>query len=162
MVEKHGVNANELSVLWGNSQNRLCWRTIADAFQLVLSSSATVHHQASCAGMRMLEKYGVTANELRVVGGGSKNPLWRRIIADAFQLPLRFPAEPESAALGGALQAAAVCAGVPVAEYVAKNEPPCEEEVNISPFWILCIVGKQESSLNCQILRTLWHHNSLY
>ena len=82
------------------------------------------------AGMRMLEKYGVTANELRVVGGGSKNRLWRRIIADAFQLPLRFPAEPESAALGGALQAAAVCAGVPVAEYVAANEPPCEEEVS--------------------------------
>ncbi|CAK0770836.1 hypothetical protein CVIRNUC_003807 [Coccomyxa viridis] len=79
-------------------------------------------------GMRMLEKYGVTAKELRVVGGGSKNRLWRRIIADAFQLPLRFPAEPESAALGGALQAAAVCAGVPVAEYVAENEPPCEEE----------------------------------
>ena len=80
----------------------------------------------------MLEKYGVTAKELRVVGGGSKNRLWRRIIADAFQLPLRFPAEPESAALGGALQAAAVCAGVPVAEYVAEHEPPCEEEVGCS------------------------------
>ncbi|KAK9901627.1 hypothetical protein WJX75_005679 [Coccomyxa subellipsoidea] len=79
-------------------------------------------------GMRMLEKYGVSARELRVVGGGSKNRLWRRIIADAFQLPLRFPAEPESAALGGALQAAAVCAGVPVADYVAQNEPPCEAE----------------------------------
>jgi sugar (pentulose or hexulose) kinase len=38
------------------------------------------------AGMRMLEKYGVSARELRVVGGGSKNPLWRRIIADAFQV----------------------------------------------------------------------------
>lgn len=81
------------------------------------------------AGMRMLEKYGVSARELRVVGGGSKNRLWRRIIADAFQLPLRFPAEPESAALGGALQAAAVCAGDPVADYVANNEPPCEAEV---------------------------------
>ena len=31
----------------------------------------------------------MSAVELRVVGGGSKNPLWRRIIADAFQLPLR-------------------------------------------------------------------------
>ena len=86
----------------------------------------------------MLEKYGVTANELRVVGGGSKNRLWRRIIADAFQLPLRFPAEPESAALGGALQAAAVCAGVPVAEYVAENEPPCEQEVSRPRFPLLC------------------------
>ena len=82
----------------------------------------------------MLEKYGVSARELRVVGGGSKNRLWRRIISDAFQLPLRFPAEPESAALGGALQAAAVCAGVPVADYVAQNEPPCEAEVMCTPF----------------------------
>lgn len=47
------------------------------------------------------------------------------------QLPLRFPEEPESAALGGALQAAAVCAGVPVAEYVAANEPQCEAEVRV-------------------------------
>ena len=31
----------------------------------------------------------MSAVELRVVGGGSKNPLWRQIIADAFQLPLR-------------------------------------------------------------------------
>ena len=146
----------------GNSENCLCWRTIADAFQFLLNSSATVHREASCAGMRMLEKYGVTANELRVVGGGSKNRLWRRIIADAFQLPLRFPAEPESAALGGALQAAAVCAGVPVAEYVAENEPPCEEEVSISPFRIMCSPDKQDSSFNCHILQTLWCHNSLY
>lgn len=39
-----------------------------------------------------------------MVGGGSQNKLWRRIVADAFQLPLRFPAEPEAAALGAALQ----------------------------------------------------------
>lgn len=89
------------------------------------------------------------AEELRVVGGGSSNPLWRRIIADSFQaravrdrlarsqccaahhlgavrrcrladlrcnharspaaqVRLRFPLEPEAAALGGALQAAAI------------------------------------------------------
>lgn len=36
-----------------------------------------------------MEGYGMSAVELRVVGGGSKNPLWRQIIADAFQLPLR-------------------------------------------------------------------------
>lgn len=30
------------------------------------------------------------AQELRLVGGGSRNELWRQIIADAFQLPVRW------------------------------------------------------------------------
>lgn len=77
----------------------------------------------------MLKKYGVTANELRIVGGGSKNRLWRRIIADSFQLPLRFPTEPESAALGAALQAAAVHVGMPVNDFVESHAPPLEDEV---------------------------------
>ncbi|KAK9806681.1 hypothetical protein WJX73_007526 [Symbiochloris irregularis] len=80
-------------------------------------------------GMDMLKGYGVTAKELRIVGGGSKNRLWRRIIADAFQLPLRFPTEPESAALGAALQAAAVHEGVPVADFVQSHSPPLADEV---------------------------------
>eukprot|EP00891_Asterochloris_glomerata_P002943 jgi/Astpho2/2943/Aster-01085 len=84
----------------------------------------------SCAtGMKMMESYGLKAKELRVVGGGSKNRLWRRIIADSFQLPLVFPTEPESAALGAALQAAAVQSGVPVAEFVQGHSPPLAEEV---------------------------------
>ena len=81
------------------------------------------------AGMKLLQAYDVSANELRVVGGGSKNRLWRQIIADSFQLPLRFPTEPESAALGAALQAAAVHAGASVADYVLTNEPPLADEV---------------------------------
>ena len=32
---------------------------------------------------------GLEVKELRLVGGGSKNRLWRRIVADAFQLPVR-------------------------------------------------------------------------
>lgn len=80
------------------------------------------------AGMRRLQDYGLAATELRVVGGGSNNKLWRRVVADAFQLPLRFPAEPEAAALGAALQAAAVHSGTPVADYVAAHPPPLEPE----------------------------------
>ena len=44
-------------------------------------------------------------DSLRLVGGGSKNPLWRQMVADALQVPVTLPEEPESAALGGALQA---------------------------------------------------------
>ena len=56
--------------------------------------------------------------------------LWRRIIADSFQLPLRFPTEPESAALGAALQAAAVHAGQPVADFVQSHQPPLSDDVS--------------------------------
>eukprot|EP00887_Chlorella_sp_A99_P008128 scaffold12.g8128.t1 len=89
------------------------------------------------AGLRRMEAHGVRPAELLVVGGGSQNRLWRRIIADAFQLPLHFPAEPETAALGAALQAAAVCTGEPVAEYImqhhATSSPPPLEEESVAP-----------------------------
>lgn len=77
-----------------------------------------------------MEGYGVKAQEIRVVGGGSKNRLWRRIIADSFQLPLRFPTEPESAALGAALQAAAVHAGVATPEFIDSHSPPLADLVS--------------------------------
>jgi xylulokinase len=75
-------------------------------------------------GASRLAALGLPARELRVVGGGSRNPLWRRILADAFGAPLRFPAEPESSALGAALQAAAVASGTPVARFVRDHPPP--------------------------------------
>lgn len=81
------------------------------------------------SGLKLMEAYGVSAQELRLVGGGSKNQLWRRIIADSFQLPIRFPVEPESAALGGALQAAAVYNQEPVADYITAHEPGTTDEV---------------------------------
>jgi xylulokinase len=82
------------------------------------------------AGLKKMESYGVKATEIRVVGGGSKNRLWRRIIADSFQLPLRFPTEPESAALGAALQAAAVHAGVATPEFIDSHSPPLADLVS--------------------------------
>lgn len=48
----------------------------------------------------------------------------------AAQLPLRFPAEAESAALGAALQAAAAFNGADVGSYVSTEaEPPLLPEV---------------------------------
>ena len=90
---------------------------------------ATLRLSHPVEGMKSLKSFGVSANELRIVGGGSKNPLWRQIIADSFQLPLRFPTEPESAALGGALQAAAVYNNASVADFILENEPPFADEV---------------------------------
>jgi xylulokinase len=71
--------------------------------------------------------------ELLLVGGGSRNTLWRRIICDAFQLPLKFPVEPDSAALGAAYQAAAVGKGIPVAEFIESHARPAMEGEVMQP-----------------------------
>jgi xylulokinase len=67
---------------------------------------------------------GLRATEVRLVGGGSVNPLWQQIVADVFQLPVALPLEAESAAFGAALQAGAVHSGVPVADFVQQHQPP--------------------------------------
>eukprot|EP00413_Alexandrium_margalefii_P014186 CAMPEP_0204549252 /NCGR_PEP_ID=MMETSP0661-20131031/24199_1 /ASSEMBLY_ACC=CAM_ASM_000606 /TAXON_ID=109239 /ORGANISM="Alexandrium margalefi, Strain AMGDE01CS-322" /LENGTH=162 /DNA_ID=CAMNT_0051556187 /DNA_START=10 /DNA_END=495 /DNA_ORIENTATION=+ len=79
---------------------------------------------ALLTGYRRMQELGLEAKELRLVGGGSKNRLWRQIIADVFQLPVQPLAEPESAALGAALAAAAAAADQPVGEYVCARPPP--------------------------------------
>jgi sugar (pentulose or hexulose) kinase len=40
-------------------------------------------------GYLAMKRLGVEVTELRVVGGGSKNPLWRQILADVFQVRLQ-------------------------------------------------------------------------
>ena len=57
-------------------------------------------------GLRRLAALGVKAREIRLTGGGARSPLWRQISADIFGVPVVAMAQDESAALGGALQAA--------------------------------------------------------
>lgn len=54
------------------------------------------------------------------------------VIADVFQLPVRLPAEADSAALGAALQAAAVHAGTSVRDFISASQPPMQAEVRSS------------------------------
>ncbi len=57
-------------------------------------------------GVDRMRALGIAVDAVRIVGGGSRNPLWRRIFADVLDAPVRRLAEPESGALGGALQVA--------------------------------------------------------
>lgn len=79
-------------------------------------------------GFAGLQEHGVQGREIRLVGGGARNPLWRRLVAAAFGLPVRLPREPESAALGAALQAAAVASSRPVRELVRDQGVPLAPE----------------------------------
>ena len=56
-------------------------------------------------GMDVLKKQGIKAEEIRLVGGGSKSPLWRQIVADILDCPVICPVIEEAGALGAALQA---------------------------------------------------------
>ncbi len=57
-------------------------------------------------GLKRLRELGVTADEVRLTGGGSRSAAWRRIIADVFGVTVVCMEEDEGAALGGALQSA--------------------------------------------------------
>ncbi len=56
-------------------------------------------------GLDAFRKLGFKPKEIRLIGGGSKSPIWRQIAADIMNLPIRVPALDEAAALGGAVQA---------------------------------------------------------
>lgn len=56
-------------------------------------------------GIERLRSLDVEAKELRLVGGAARNPLWREILAACLDAPVLPLEEPESAALGAAMQA---------------------------------------------------------
>lgn len=60
---------------------------------------------ALAQGMDRLVALGMPLRTLRLVGGGAKNALWARILCDLFGRPLEIVEEPETAALGAAMQA---------------------------------------------------------
>jgi len=79
-------------------------------------------------GWQRMQALGLKADEIRLVGGGSANPLWRCILADLFGVPLCLPAEAETAALGAAIQAAAILEETSVADFLSAHPLPMEGE----------------------------------
>jgi sugar (pentulose or hexulose) kinase len=86
-------------------------------------------------GIERMKELGLALSSVSVVGGGAKNPLWRQILADMLGVPVVALAEPESAALGAALQALWVkrrATGEDVSAddvarpFIAYDERPCE------------------------------------
>ncbi len=62
-------------------------------------------------GMKRFAELGLSPTEVRLTGGGSKSPVWRQIVADAFGAATVCPQTAEGASLGAAIQAAACCQG---------------------------------------------------
>ena len=86
---------------------------------------------ALLGGLKRMSELGLSPpTELAVVGGGSKSKRWRQIIADAFDTRVTWPVEPETAALGAALQAAALVSGASTRAFVEENPPAYADDVS--------------------------------
>jgi xylulokinase len=59
--------------------------------------------------LELLREIGIEASEIRAIGGGSRNPLWRQIQADIFGRPVLELAVDEGPAFGAALLAGVGC-----------------------------------------------------
>ncbi len=93
LVGGDGVGGGAFSGLSINTSRGHLYRATLEAL------SAKLAHQ-----LHELERIcGFTAEELILVGGGSKNRLWNQIKADALKIPVRVVAENEMTVLGAAL-----------------------------------------------------------
>lgn len=86
---------------------------------------------AYCVGA--LQKLGVSAPLVTLVGGGSAHPTWQQSIADATGLPVVVRAGGEHCARGAATQIAAIVRGESVAELAGKWRPKVIAEAEPRP-----------------------------
>mgnify|MGYP005841280597 CR=1 FL=1 len=63
---------------------------------VALQTAAVVEHVA---------RLGAPADDIRMIGGGSRSAFWAQLVADALQRPVQLPAVTEAAAYGAALLA---------------------------------------------------------
>jgi xylulokinase len=64
--------------------------------------------------LRALQRSGVQATAISLVGGGAASDRWAQLCADVFELPVVRPPQTEAAALGASRQARWVVDGVPI------------------------------------------------
>ncbi|HEY7032025.1 MAG TPA: FGGY family carbohydrate kinase [Thermomicrobiales bacterium] len=91
-----------------------------------------------------LQRLGVSAPVVTLVGGGSAHRTWQQAIADATGLPVVVRAGGEHCARGAATQIAAIVRGEPVADLARTWRPDVIAEVEPHP-------GRQEAfALDCR------------
>jgi xylulokinase len=81
---------------------------------------------------------GINVSEIVVTGGGARSPLWRRILADVLNVPLRTLKADEGAALGAAqLAALSQGSGYWAVELGEVTKPDLERHEAYAPFFEL-------------------------
>ena len=66
--------------------------------------------------LEVAKSLGITVKTSKIVGGGAKSPLWRKMIANIFGITLEIPKSEEGPSMGGAMLAAVACGEYPDVE----------------------------------------------
>lgn len=83
-------------------------------------------------GLDLLRQTGLQSHSIRLIGGGSKSPVWRQMVADIMDTEVICTEQSEAAALGAAIQAAwcqsgeslqALCARCVSLDPASRTEP---------------------------------------
>lgn len=86
--------------------------------------------------LEIARRLGINVTKSTIVGGGSKSPLWRKIVGNVCNLTLEIPESVEGPSMGGAMLAAVACGEFPDVETacrkiikITKTEEPDPELV---------------------------------
>ncbi|KAA0946039.1 xylulokinase [Pseudomonas sp. ANT_H14] len=71
-------------------------------------------------GLDLLRQAGLQSQSIRLIGGGSKSPVWRQMVADIMNTEVICTEQSEAAALGAAIQAAWCQSGESLAALCAR------------------------------------------
>jgi len=95
----------------------------ADIVRAVLEGVAFSLRDAA----QTIQSVGASVDRFKLAGGGARSPLWRQIVADVFDAPMRIEPEGRGPAFGAALLGA-VASGLiaSVDEAVRITAAPCE------------------------------------
>jgi len=82
-------------------------------------------------GLDLLRNSGLQSRGIRLIGGGSKSPMWRQMVADIMNTPVVCTEQSEAAALGAAIQAAWCESAITGTEHTLPQL--CERCVSLDP-----------------------------
>lgn len=90
--------------------------TRADMTQAVLEGVAFGLRDS----FEVAKSLGIQIDRTKICGGGAKSPLWRKMIANIFNIKVDIPANEEGPSMGGAMLAMVACGEYATVEKAAK------------------------------------------
>ncbi|MCD7751389.1 MAG: xylulokinase [Lachnospiraceae bacterium] len=97
----------------------------ADMTQAVLEGVAFALRDS----FEVAKSQGIQIASTKICGGGAKSPLWKKMIANIFNIPVQVPAVEEGPSMGGAMLAAVACGAYESVEDAAAKIVKVVDEV---------------------------------